>query len=240
MEINACSLHFRDLNEKIKASSSRDITITNCLGHRYIGAGVIGKTINIHGTPGNALGAYLSGSSINVYGNAQDATGDTMDTGSIIVHGNCGDTTGYGMRGGKIFVKGNGGYRVGIHMKEYKECKPVVIIGGTVGDFLGEYQAGGLLIVLGLNSDGEIPVGDFCGTGMHGGAIYMRSNALPNDLPHQVAAQVVSPEDLAEIAGPIREFCSAFNLDAETLLKDNFYKLTANSKNPYRQLYTHH
>jgi glutamate synthase domain-containing protein 3 len=168
LEINAYSLHFSDLNKKLKASADSTIEIINCLGQRYIGSGVAGKTIDIHGTPGNALGAYLAGSTINVYGNAQDATGDTMDTGAIIIHGNCGDTTGYGMRGGKIYVKGNGGYRVGIHMKEYKECKPVVIIGGKVGDFLGEYQAGGVLIVLGLGTEGEIPVGDFCGTGMHG------------------------------------------------------------------------
>ncbi len=240
MEINACSLHFRDLNEKLKASSDSHVEITNCLGHRYIGSGVAGKTITIYGTPGNALGSYLAGSDITVYGNAQDATGDTMDTGSIIIHGNCGDTTGYGMRGGRIFVKGDGGYRMGIHMKEYKECKPVIVIGGTVGDFLGEYQAGGLLIVLGLNSEGELPVGDFCGTGMHGGAIYIRSSVLPDDLPSQVIAQVATAEDLGEIAEHIHAFCNTFELDPEVLLKDTFYKLTANSKNPYRQLYTHH
>ncbi|MDF2614840.1 MAG: glutamate synthase family protein [Clostridia bacterium] len=240
LEINACSLHFRDLNEKLKASSDSNVKITNCLGHRYIGSGVAGKTIDIYGTPGNALGAYLAGSTINVYGNAQDATGDTMDTGSIIVHGNCGDTTGYGMRGGKILVKGNGGYRVGIHMKEYKECKPVIIIGGKVGDFLGEYQAGGILIVLGLESEGDLPVGDFCGTGMHGGAIYIRSHTLPTDLPAQVVATPATAQDLSEIAEYIDDFCNAFDLDSQTLLKDHFYKLTANSKNPYRQLYTHH
>lgn len=240
MEINACSLHFSDLNKQLKASADSTIKITNCMGHRYIGSGVAGKTIDIYGTPGNALGAYLAGSTINVYGNAQDATGDTMDTGSIIVHGNCGDTTGYGMRGGKIFVKGNGGYRVGIHMKEYKECKPVVVIGGKVGDFLGEYQAGGILIVLGLESNGEIPVGDFCGTGMHGGAIYIRSNSLPSDLPSQVVAQQAASEDLESISEYLDEFCSLFSYNKQEILKEKFYKLSANSKNPYRQLYTHH
>jgi len=28
-------------------------------------------------------------------------------------------------------------------MKQYKEKKPVIVIGGTAGSFLGEYLAGG-------------------------------------------------------------------------------------------------
>lgn len=239
LEINAEGLHFQTLNEQLKASTDRNITITNCLGHRYIGSGVSNKEITIHGTPGNALGSYLAGSTITVFGNAQDATGDTMDTGEIIIHGNCGDTTGYGMRGGRILVNGDGGYRVGIHMKEYQEHKPVIVIGGKVGDFLGEYQAGGIIIILGLNTKDEIPVGDFCGTGMHGGAIYIRSNTLPSDLPTQVSATKTTLDDLSEIMGHIDDFCTQFAVSKEEILNSTFYKLTANSKNPYRQLYTH-
>ncbi len=238
MKINAQSLHFSALNEQVKGSNDSYIEIINCLGHRYIGAGISNKQIDIHGIPGNALGAYLAGSTLNVFGNAQDAIGDTMDSGSIVIHGNCGDTTGYGMRGGKIYVKGDGGYRVGIHMKEYKECKPIIIIGGKVGDFLGEYQAGGLIIVLGLNSQGEVPVGSFCGTGMHGGAIYIRSQSLPKDLPTQVSATCVTEEDMSVLRSYIDEFSKCFNLDSEDILKENFYKLVPNSKNPYKRLYT--
>lgn len=35
------------------------------------------------------------------------------------------------------------------HMKEYKEKVPVLVIGGRTGSFLGEYQAGGIIVVLG-------------------------------------------------------------------------------------------
>ncbi|NLM50860.1 MAG: glutamate synthase, partial [Clostridiaceae bacterium] len=121
-------------------------------------------------------------------GSGQDATGDTMDSGSIIVYGNCGDTTGYAMRGGEIYIKGNAGYRVGIHMKEYADKIPVIVVGGKVGDFLGEYQAGGIIVVLGIGVEG-IPVGAFCGTGMHGGKIYIRSSQIPVGLPKQVVAE---------------------------------------------------
>lgn len=239
MEIKAGNLHFQLVNKQLKNTSDRDILIRDCLGQRYIGSGIANKNIIIQGTPGNALGAYLSNSTITVYGNVQDATGDTMDNGEIIIHGNCGDTTGYGMRGGKIFVKGNAGYRVGIHMKEYKEHRPTVIIGGKVGDFLGEYQAGGTIIILGLNcQEDEIPVGDFCGTGMHGGAIYIRTTKLPDDLPKQVSASIATQEDLEAIDSYLDEFCNHFCTSKIDILSSNFYKLTPNSKNPYKQLYT--
>ena len=109
------------------------------------------KNVTIHGIPGNALGAYLNDSHITVNGNAQDAVGDTMNEGKILIYGNIGDAAGYAMRGGKIYVQGNAGYRAGIHMKAYKEKIPVMIIGGCAGSFLGEYQAGGIIIVLGLH-----------------------------------------------------------------------------------------
>ena len=80
------------------------------------------------------------------------------------------------MRGGKLYIEGNVGYRVGIHMKSYKEQFPVMIIGGRAEDFFGEYMAGGILVLLGLNAgaDDSSIVGNYIGTGMHGGVIYLR------------------------------------------------------------------
>jgi glutamate synthase domain-containing protein 3 len=103
------------------------------------------------------------------------------------------------MRGGSIFIKGNVGYRAGVLMKEYTDKVPAIIIGGKAGSFLGEYLAGGLIIVLDLDeNDDEEPVGNFAGTGMHGGKIYIRcKNQLPR-LPEQVSAELC--EDLSEIA----------------------------------------
>ena len=49
LEIKAGNLHFKVLNEQLKTSSDCDIKITNCLGQRYIGSGVVGKNITIHG-----------------------------------------------------------------------------------------------------------------------------------------------------------------------------------------------
>jgi Glutamate synthase domain 3 len=238
MKITVGDTYYTEINEQIRNTADTDIVLDEVYGQRYIGCGIKGKTITINGTPGNALGSYMNGADVIVNGNAQDATGDTMNDGSIIIHGNCGDTTGYGMRGGKILIKGNAGYRVGIHMKEYKEQIPIVVVGGKTGDFLGEYQAGGIIIVLGIGVDG-VPVGDFCGTGMHGGAIYLRCNDIPGGLPPQVSAAVATDEDKKQIEGIVEEFCKSFGYDKNELLKSNYIKLTANTKNPYKQLYTH-
>jgi glutamate synthase domain-containing protein 3 len=73
-----------------------------------------------------------------------------MDEGKIVIHGHAGDIAGYSMRGGSIFIRDDVGYRVGIHMKEYQDKVPAIVVGGTAQDFLGEYMAGGVLVVLGL------------------------------------------------------------------------------------------
>jgi glutamate synthase domain-containing protein 3 len=236
MNITTGNLDFRELNKRVR-SASDDVCIDSCFGQRFIGAGSKGKRIRINGTPGNALGAYLDGTVIEVNGNAQDAVGDTMNDGKIIVHGYAGDALGYAMRGGTIFVKGNSGYRTGIHMKEYRNKKPIIVIGGEAGSFLGEYLAGGLIIVLGIGSR-EAPVGNFTGTGMHGGRIYIRTSDELKTLSEQAAAEVATNDDLREIEPYLKEFAECFDIDIENIMKDRFLVLRPNAKNPYKNLYT--
>ncbi|MDR0223100.1 MAG: glutamate synthase [Oscillospiraceae bacterium] len=236
MTITAGNIDFRELNRLVKTSPG-DVRVDECYGQRFMGCGLKGKTLTINGTPGNALGAYLDGAVVEVNGNAQDAAGDTMNDGKIIIRGNAGDALGYAMRGGGIYVRGDSGYRTGIHMKEYKDKKPVIIIGGKAGSFLGEYLAGGLIIVLGIGV-GEIPAGNFTGTGMHGGKIFIRTDGELSGLPAQVTAEIASAGDLEEIKPYVSEFAGYFNLNPETLIKHRFYVLKPNAKNPYKQLYT--
>jgi glutamate synthase domain-containing protein 3 len=236
MHISAGSLDFKQLNDRIKTAAG-DVQIDDCCGQRFIGSGLKEKTITIHGTPGNALGSYLDGATIVVRGNAQDAAGDTMNSGEIIIHGNAGDALGYAMRGGRIFVRGNAGYRTGVHMKQYKDKRPVIVVGGKVGSFLGEYLAGGLIIVLGIG-DEDVPVGDFAGTGMHGGHIFIRTHKGLTGLPAQVSAEIASNEDIREILPFLTEFADLFKMDAGQFVKDRFLILKPNEKNPYKQHYT--
>ena len=237
MTISARNLDFKELNKQIRTASEA-ICVNDCFGQRFIGSGMSDKNITINGTPGNALGAYLDGGTIEVKGNAQDAVGDTMNRGKIIIHGSAGDALGYAMRGGGIYVRDNTGYRTGIHMKEFhKEKKPVIVIGGKVGSFLGEYLAGGLIVVLGIGSE-EAPVGDFTGTGIHGGQIFIRTAKKLVNLPGQVIEKTASKEDMAEIEPYVCEFAGYFGMDAHSLMKDRFYVLKPNMRNPYKQLYT--
>ena len=236
MVINAKDLAFQAINEAIRRPDP-DITLTDCGGQRFIGAGMSDKTLTIEGIPGNALGAYLNGASITVKGNAQDAVGDTMNDGRIVIHGNIGDAAGYAMRGGSIYVKGNAGYRAGIHMKAYQKKVPVMVIGGCAGSFLGEYQAGGLIIVLGLNRGGRKIVGNFPCTGMHGGKMILRSDCSDLVFPGQVSARPATDEDMFEIKKYVGEYCRLFCADESAVMEAPFTVVTPDSNNPYKQLY---
>jgi glutamate synthase domain-containing protein 3 len=238
MIIEANNKYYTQLNHEIKSAEDRNVTVKGVLGQRYIGTGVTKKDLTIFGTPGNAMGAYLGHTSITVYGNVQDAVGDTMDSGEIVVYGKAGDTLGYGMRGGNIYIRDDGGYRVGIHMKAYKDKQPVIVIGGRAGSFLGEYQAGGTIVVLGIGADGAFPAGNYCGTGMHGGAMYIRCDEMPDNLPTQVSACRCTKSDLADIVPYVKKYAHYFDRKADDLLKGTFFKLVPSANNPYNALYT--
>ncbi|PWM71522.1 MAG: glutamate synthase [Bacillota bacterium] len=234
--INANNTGYKELNEQIRRSGG-DCRLTGCLGQRFIATGLSERKIIVEGTAGNALGAYLNGSEIIVRGNAQDAVGDTMNDGKIVIHGNIGDAAGYAMRGGGIFVKGNAGYRVGIHMKEYKNKVPVIVVGGKTGSFLGEYQAGGIIIVLGLEKSERAIVGNFPCMGMHGGKMLLRSGCENLKFPKNVHAVRAGKEDMEEFCEYISEFCELFDCDRREILNSEFTLVTPDSKNPYKQMY---
>jgi len=244
MRIDAGHLHYRELNKKIReavAAGEKSFELLNVNGQRYIGDGLRGSDIEItiHGVPGNDLGAFMDGPTIRVLGNAQDAVANTMNAGRIVVEGHAGDVLGYGMRGGELFVRGRVGYRVGIHMKAYRGTRPVVVAGGTAGDFLSEYMAGGLAIVLGLDRrPGEPLVGDWCATGMHGGTLYVRGEVEPWRVAGQFAGvRQAGESDLKEIRPHVEAFCEAFSLEAEEIMGGEFLRIAPVSSRPYGAKY---
>ena len=236
MRIDTAGMDFRAVNDAVRRAGD-NCELLGCCGQRFIGAGMADKNIVIRGTPGNALGAYLNGAGITVYGNAQDAAGDTMNAGRIVVHGNIGDAAGYAMRGGQIFVKGNAGYRAGIHMKAYQEKVPQLVIGGTAGSFLGEYQAGGVIVVLGLGAENRKIVSNFPCTGMHGGKMFLRSSCEGVRFPPQVTANPATAAQTEELKPILEEFCSLFSYDIAAVLDAPFTVITSDTANPYRQMY---
>ena len=136
-----------------------------------------------------------------------------------------------------MYIKGNAGYRAGIHMKEYQEKIPVMIIGGKAGSFLGEYQAGGIIAVLGLTDNTGRIVGNFPCTGMHGGKVFLRGWNPDIKYPENVCVARAGKEDMKFIVKYIKEYCKIFGLDASEILDSQFTVITPDSKNPYKQMY---
>jgi len=195
--------------------------------------------ITINGVPGNDLAAFMNGAEITVNGSAQDGVGNTMNAGKVVIHGDAGDILGYSMRGGTIFVGGNVGYRAGIHMKAYQSRFPVIVIGGTARDYLGEYMAGGILVVLGLGSAKASAVGEHVGTGMHGGVVYVRGRLDPHQIGAEVGMSSPDDSDWACLSGILGEFRRDLGLEGLDGTPNGFVKLTPQTSRPYGTLYAY-
>ncbi|MFC1874844.1 hypothetical protein ACFLY3_01630 [Chloroflexota bacterium] len=244
VKIDASGVYYRELNASLRevaSNGARKIELYNVHGQRYIGTGLDSPVeIKILGTPGNDLGVFMNGPKITVCGNSQDGCGNTMNDGEIIVHGHAGDTVGLSARGGKIFVCEDVGYRAGIHMKEYEDKKPVLVIGGTAQDFLGEYMAGGVLILLGLKlGEGGHHKTRFVGTGMHGGAIYLRGNIEEYQLGREVGIAELDEDDCRILKQYVTEFAGHSGYNAGEILKGRFIKLFPRWLRPYGRLYAY-
>ncbi len=244
VNLDAKGIYYRDLNTRLRdivANGTGKIELRNVHGQRYIGTDLDKPVeIEIFGTPGNDLGAFMNGPQIIVHGNAQDGCGNTMNAGKIIVHGHAGDTVGLSARGGTILIRDDVGYRAGIHMKEYQDKRPVLVIGGTAQDFCGEYMAGGVLILLGLNLEkGQNHKAKFIGTGMHGGVIYLRGGVADYQLGKEVGVAELEEADKEVLHRHVAEYAAAFGRDAAAILAPPFRKLFPRWLRPYGRLYAY-
>ncbi len=242
--LDANGLHYRELNARLKALVQQgvdDIHLRGVVGQRYMGTNLRQAVrLTIEGVPGNDLAAFMDGPRIIVRGNAQDGCGNTMNEGEIVVHGHAGDIVGLSARGGKIFVQEDVGYRAGVHMKGCGEKKPALVIGGTAQDFVGEYMAGGVLIMLGLTlKKGEPHRANFIGTGMHGGVIYLRGSVEDYQLGKEVGVTELEAKDRQVLEGLVNEFAAHFDCDAREILDGKFVKLFPRWLRPYGRLYTY-
>ena len=234
--IDARGLDHKAINQKLREAG--DVcALQGCCGQRFIAAGMADKAITIEGVPGNALGAYLNGASITVCGNAQDAVGDTMNAGEIVVHGSIGDAAGYAMRGGRIFIRDSAGYRAGIHMKAYKDKIPLMVIGGAAGSFLGEYQAGGVIVVLGLHTDGRPLVGNFPARACTAASCSCAEAARTSASPVRFGSRPPETRNGRRSNGIRRNSASGSASSESRVLDAPFTVVTPDSKNPYKQMY---
>lgn len=240
--INAKGLHYTPLNQQIRAAiaaGATEITIDNVLGQRFIGNGIRGDgvTLIVNGVPGGDLAMFMSGPTIIVHGNADHAPGNTMDNGRIVIHGSAGDAVAHSMRGGRVYVRDNIGYRGGIHMKQYTNKRPVLVVGGAARAFLGEYMAGGLLIVLGLT--GIPPLEERgVGSGIHGGEIFIRGPVDSHNLGVGAKQTPATDEEKAKITPYLEDFAQVFGFDAKTLINSGYTRISPASARPFANKYT--
>lgn len=224
--------HFKEANEKVRSAleTSDVVELQDVFAQRYLGCAMTsGKRLEVHGTPGNDMACYMDGGTIEVFGNAQDQIGNTMNDGEIVIHGRCGDAAGYAMRGGRIFIRDDSGWRCGIHMKQFKDRRPAIVIGGDAGSFLGEYMAGGVILLMGHP-------GAHLATGMHGGVIYLRHPLEESDIAEGLVQEPVNADDVETIDGLLKDYERYF----EVALKadaSQFHKLIPATSRPYANLY---
>lgn len=230
------ALHFKEANEQVRRALRRfdEVILSDVRAQRYLGCALpAGKRLVICGTPGNDLACYMDGGVVEVLGNAQDQVGNTMNAGEVIVHGRCGDAAGYAMRGGRVFIRDGCGWRAGIHMKEYGERRPVVVVGKDAGSFLGEYMAGGVFVVLG-------ETGDCLARGMHGGVIYLRRPPRGDALSDEVVLSRVDAADLAVLVPLLEEYDLLFADELGCRVAGEaaeFFRVAPASPRPYASMY---
>jgi len=242
VRIDAREIHYTPLNQMIRravADGVTNITIDNVLGQRFIADGLRGEgvTITVNGVPGGDLGMFMSGPTLIIHGNADHAPGNTMDRGCIVIHGSAGDAVGHSMRGGRVYVRDDIGYRGGIHMKQYMDKRPVLVVGGSARAFVGEYMAGGLLVVLGLS--GIPPLSERgVGSGIHGGEIFVRGNVSDNILGVGAKQKPASDDEKHMIAPVVRDFAAKFAFDPTPLLASDYTRIVPASARPFANKYT--
>ncbi|MDD1724871.1 MAG: hypothetical protein LUQ07_07060 [Methanospirillum sp.] len=239
--INAEKMHYTPLNKRIRQAvrdGASEIILDNIMGQRFIGDGLTGNVrIIVHGVPGGDLGMFMMGPTIEVFGNTDHAPGNTMDEGTIIIHGSSGDATAHSMRGGTVFVRDDIGYRGGIHMKQYLDKRPVLVIGGTARAFLGEFMAGGLAIMFRLNDDN--PYAEMgLASGIHGGEIFIRGTVEDWTLGVGSSARAATPEEIERITPYILEFAKKFGMDPSHLLASSYTRIAPVSARPFAGKYT--
>ncbi|MEW6327559.1 MAG: glutamate synthase [Thermodesulfobacteriota bacterium] len=158
-------------------------------GQRFLGCGFGPATqdvrIDAYGSTGDYLGSGIDGMSIYVHGNAQDQLGQILKSGKLVVYGDVGQTFMYGAKGGDVYVMGNAAGRPLINGVG---C-PRVVINGTALDYLAEsfmagdpHKGGGFVMVNGVEFDDEGRVrpqaSPYPGSNLFslasGGAIYVR------------------------------------------------------------------
>ncbi|MFV9645747.1 MAG: FAD-dependent oxidoreductase [Desulfobacterales bacterium] len=156
---------------KIKAYGQHGI------GGRLWKAGKEAVHIEIDGYSGQRTGSLgFPNTYIEIMGSASDDVGWLNAGAQIIIHGNASNGVANGMAQGKVYVSGSIGAR-GMTMTKHNPRfdPPELWVLGSVGDYFGEFMAGGISVVCGFEAqtpDNILGYRPF--VGMVGGKVFFR------------------------------------------------------------------
>lgn len=181
---NGVRIESRILEERIQdavANGQRNLEIRafgqHNIGGRLWKAGDERVHIRVNGPPGQRLGSFgFPNTFIEVLGPASDDTGWLNAGAEVVVRGNAGNGTCNGMAQGKVWVAGN----VGARCMTMTKCNPrfeppEMWVLGSAGDYFGEFMAGGIAVVCGVDAQSpENVLGHRPFVGMVGGRVFFR------------------------------------------------------------------
>ncbi len=199
---NGARLESRVLEERIQEAvvhGHRQIQVEaygqHGIGGRLWKAGDDTVHIRIEGPPGQRTGSMgFPNTNIEVMGPGSDDVGWLNAGAQIVIHGHAGNGVANAMAQGKIYIEGNIGAR-GMTMTKANPrfTPPELWVLGSVGDYFGEFMAGGTAVVCGVNPqnpDNILGYRPF--VGMVGGKVFFRG---PHGGYSQSDAKLVPIED---------------------------------------------
>ncbi|MBA3027264.1 MAG: 4Fe-4S dicluster domain-containing protein [Desulfobacteraceae bacterium] len=183
-ERNGERLESRILEEQLQqaVSAGHRHLLVKALGQHGIGgrlwkAGDESIHISVYGQCGQRVGAMgYPNTYIEIMGPASDDVGWLNTGAKIVIHGNAANGVANAMAQGKIYVAGNVGSRAMTMTKHNPRTPPPELwVLGSVGDYFGEFMAGGIAVVCGYNSQSPKNVlGYRPFVGMVGGKVFFR------------------------------------------------------------------
>lgn len=165
------------------------------IGGRLWAAGDEPVHVRITGPAGQRVGSMgFANTTIDAMGPVSDDVGWLNAGATIVVHGNAGNGAANAMAQGRVYVAGNIGAR-GMTMTKFNPrfAPPELWVLGSVGDYFGEFMAGGVAVVCGYEAQnpknilGYRPL-----VGMVGGKVFFRG---PHDGFSRTDAKMVPIND---------------------------------------------
>ncbi len=185
------------------------------LGGRLWKAGVEPVYVKIEGQVGQRVGSFgFPNTVIEIMGPASDDVGWLNAGAEIVVHGHAGNGLANAMAQGKIYVAGNIGARGMTMTKRNPRFEPPQVwVLGSVGDYFGEFMAGGVTVICGVNAQNPDNVLGYRPlVGMVGGKVFFRG---PHSGYSQSDAKVIpiSDEDWNWLTDNMRHFLARIHRD---------------------------